>query len=119
MKNLHDSLKEWLPEVGRRLDGAGAGAHLEYVGRVIAIGDGIATISGLPFAKLGEVLRLEDDSLGLVFRVGASDAPMLAHQLGDVAPADLIGLGNHECFAKIMCEGRQSKAFTAFTRLPE
>lgn len=55
----------------------------------------------------------------LVFRVGASDAPMLAHQLGDVAPADLIGLGNHECFAKIMCEGRQSKAFTAFTRLPE
>lgn len=54
----------------------------------------------------------------LIFRVGASDAPMLAHQLGDVAPADLIGLANHECFAKVMSEGRQSKAFTAFTIPP-
>lgn len=54
----------------------------------------------------------------MVFRVGASDAPLLAHQLGDVEPRDLIGLGNHECYAKIMIEGRQSKAFTAFTHAP-
>lgn len=55
----------------------------------------------------------------LVFRVGASDAPLLAHQLGEVEPRDLIGLANHECFAKVMTDGRQSKAFTAFTHPPE
>ncbi len=47
----------------------------------------------------------------LVFRVGAPDAPLLANQLGQIEPRDLIGLGNHECFAKVMTEGRQSKAF--------
>lgn len=54
----------------------------------------------------------------LVFRVGAPDAPLLANQLGQVEPRDLIGLGNHECFAKVMTDGRQSKAFTAFTHAP-
>lgn len=54
----------------------------------------------------------------LVFRVGAQDASTLAYQLGDVAAGDLIGLANHECFAKVMSEGRQSKAFTAFTAPP-
>ncbi|WP_417519711.1 type IV secretory system conjugative DNA transfer family protein [Minwuia sp.] len=52
----------------------------------------------------------------MVFRVGATDAPMLANQLGDVHPRDLIGLANFECFARVMVDGAQSKPFSAFTR---
>lgn len=54
----------------------------------------------------------------MVFRVGASDAPILCQQLGDVEPRDLLGLANYECFARVMIEGRQSKPFTAFTTRP-
>lgn len=52
----------------------------------------------------------------MVFRVGATDAPMLANQLGNVHPRDLIGLANFECFARVMIDGNQSKPFSAFTR---
>ena len=49
------------------------------------------------------------------FRVGASDAPILAHQLGEVSPRDLIGLANYEMFIKLMIDGAQSKVFSAAT----
>lgn len=52
-----------------------------------------------------------------IFRVGAEDAPLLATQLGRVSPQDLVGLQNHECFAKVMIDGTQSKPFTVFTRM--
>lgn len=54
----------------------------------------------------------------MIFRLGATDAPMLANQLGDVHPRDLIGLANFECFARVMVDGVQSKPFSAFTRNP-
>ena len=47
------------------------------------------------------------------FRVGASDAPILARQLGDVLPRDLVGLANYEMFIKLMIDGAQSKVFSA------
>lgn len=50
------------------------------------------------------------------FRVGASDAPILAHQLGGVSPRDLIGMENYEMFIKLMIDGAQSKVFSAATR---
>ncbi|MBV1865784.1 MAG: type IV secretion system DNA-binding domain-containing protein [Rhodobacteraceae bacterium] len=50
------------------------------------------------------------------FRVGATDAPILAHQLGAVLPRDLIGMANYELFIKLMIEGVQSKVFSASTR---
>ncbi|MEL6503592.1 MAG: type IV secretion system DNA-binding domain-containing protein [Pseudomonadota bacterium] len=54
----------------------------------------------------------------MVFRVGATDAPKLAKQLGsDVpAPADLINLANYDAFMKLMIAGKQTKAFSVRTR---
>jgi F-type H+-transporting ATPase subunit alpha len=43
---------------------------LEYVGTVDHVGDGVAAISGLPWTRLDELLRFEDGTLGLAFRVG-------------------------------------------------
>lgn len=39
-------------------------------GSVIAVGDGIAWVSGLPSAQIDEVLLFEDGSTGLVFQLG-------------------------------------------------
>jgi F-type H+-transporting ATPase subunit alpha len=40
-------------------------------GSVIAVGDGIAWVDGLPSAQVDEVLRFEDGSSGQVFQLGA------------------------------------------------
>jgi DNA helicase HerA-like ATPase len=51
------------------------------------------------------------------FRVGATDAAILAKQFGsDVPePRDLVGLANYEFFVKLMIDGTQSKPFSART----
>jgi len=51
----------------------------------------------------------------IVFRIGAKDAPVMAQQLGEVHPSDLINLPNYRMFIKLMIDGIQSKAFTART----
>lgn len=73
--------------------------------------------------------RLDDDIreaiLGNVgtlisFRVGATDAALLARQFGaDVPlPRDLVGLANYEMFVKLMVDGVQTKPFSAKTLPP-
>jgi len=54
----------------------------------------------------------------MAFRIGATDAPILAHQLRGVLPRDLIGLANYEMFMKLMIGGEQSKVFSASTTSP-
>ena len=51
----------------------------------------------------------------IVFRVGALDAPLIAKQLGQVDPDDLINLPNYYNFTKLMIKGVRSKAFSART----
>jgi type IV secretory pathway TraG/TraD family ATPase VirD4 len=51
----------------------------------------------------------------IAFRVGATDAPVLAKQFGaDVPqPRDLVGLANYEMFVRLMIDGQPSKPFSA------
>ncbi len=69
MKPLRDDLARWLPSARGRLGGLEVGPSLEHVGTVEHIGDGVATIVGLPWTRLDELLRFEDGTLGLAFRV--------------------------------------------------
>ncbi|MNR57421.1 hypothetical protein D3C85_1781990 [compost metagenome] len=48
------------------------------------------------------------------FRVGASDAALLAKQFGDdlPLPRDLTSLANYETFTKLMVDGLQTKPFS-------
>ena len=64
-----------------------------------------------------EVLEAVFGNVGTVmsFRIGAHDAPMIAKQLGEIEPRDLINLGNHELNMKLMIDGVASKAFSAKT----
>ena len=51
----------------------------------------------------------------LSFRVGATDAAILAKQFGAKIPTthDLVGLPNHQMYLKLMIDGHQSKPFSA------
>ncbi len=41
----------------------------EQVGRIVEVGDGIARVSGLPLAKVNELLEFEDGTLGLAMNL--------------------------------------------------
>lgn len=54
------------------------------------------------------------------FRVGATDAAVLARQFGNQIPsaADLVGLPNFQMYVKLMVDGEQTKPFSARTLSP-
>ncbi len=90
----------WLDSARRRVAAAALGPELREVGYVISVGDGIATISGLPGARLDEVLRfgsgelgfvqtLDADRIGCVLldETGALEAGEIVHCTGEVVRA--------------------------------
>ena len=48
-----------------------------------------------------------------VFRVGAPDAMVLARQLDDLPPRDLVTLPNYRAYVQLMVDGQKSKTFSA------
>ena len=54
------------------------------------------------------------------FRVGASDATLIAKQLGTKLPevSDLVILPNYEMYVKLMIDGNQSKPLSGRTLRP-
>jgi len=69
MKPLRDDLAAWLTSARRQLHDIEAEPTFEHVGLVEHIGDGVATISGLPWTRLDELLRFADGTLGLASHV--------------------------------------------------
>ena len=69
MNPLREDIATWLPAARQRLRDMRVEPTLEHVGVVERVGDGVATISGLPWTRLDELLRFEDGTLGLAFRV--------------------------------------------------
>jgi F-type H+-transporting ATPase subunit alpha len=55
---LRRHVAEYTPEVGS-----------EQVGRIVEVGDGIARVSGLPGARVNELLEFEDGTLGLALNL--------------------------------------------------
>jgi F-type H+-transporting ATPase subunit alpha len=56
----------WLDAARKKLDAASLGAKAEEIGRVEEVGDGIALVSGLPDARLAELLEFEKGQFGFV-----------------------------------------------------
>ena len=44
-------------------------ASLDHVGIVERVGDGVATVKGLPWTRLDELVRFEDGTMGLALTV--------------------------------------------------
>ena len=57
-------LDRWLLDAKARVGAAALAATTEHVGRVEAVADGIATVSGLPETRLDELLRFEGGQTG-------------------------------------------------------
>ena len=57
----------------------------------------------------------------MAFRTGATDAAILARQLGADVPSerDLVLLPNYEMYVKLMIEGAQGKPFSAKSLPPQ
>jgi F-type H+-transporting ATPase subunit alpha len=58
--------ESWLGAAREKLDAVALGAKGEEIGRVEEVGDGIALISGLPDARLAELLKFEKGQFGFV-----------------------------------------------------
>ncbi len=95
MKSLRSGLKDWLGAAPGALDRLNVGARVEHVGRVVRVGDGVASIAGLPQTRLSELLRFEDGSIGLALHVDESlvECMLLAGGAGAVAGTRVFGTG--------------------------
>jgi F-type H+-transporting ATPase subunit alpha len=75
------------PELpSRKPDGYRLQLRISEIGKLVAIGDGIAWIEGLPSAAMDEILRFEDGSEALVFHLGVRRiGTILLSQKGSLA----------------------------------
>ncbi|HMK87245.1 MAG TPA: F0F1 ATP synthase subunit alpha [Steroidobacteraceae bacterium] len=70
MPTVAEGLQQWAQEARKRLDGLALEPRLEHVGRVAQVGDGIATVQGLPQTRLDELLIFEGGVRGLAVDLG-------------------------------------------------
>jgi F-type H+-transporting ATPase subunit alpha len=66
MTTLLESLDAWLPRARSTLAGVVLEPEIAEIGRIEAVSDGVAQISGLPSARLNELLRFENGDVGFV-----------------------------------------------------
>jgi F-type H+-transporting ATPase subunit alpha len=83
MKPLAEDLRAWIDQSRQRVATMQLHPRLERVGRVVQIGDGIATVSGLPDTRLDELLVFESGVQGLAFSL--EEATIGCVLLGDMA----------------------------------
>ncbi|MGA7326664.1 MAG: F0F1 ATP synthase subunit alpha [Rhodomicrobium sp.] len=65
MPTLTDDLHDWLSQSRGRIGALSLEPQLEQIGRVVQIGDGVATVQGLPETRLDELLVFEGGVRGL------------------------------------------------------
>ena len=70
---LAELVTSWLGNLRDGLGERGEPGRREYVGRIVNVADGVATISGLPDARFNELLRFPGDVYGLVFNLDPED----------------------------------------------
>ncbi len=70
MSSLAEELQDWLKTSRDRLGTLALEPHLEQIGRVVQIGDGVATVQGLPKTRLDELLVFAGGTRGLAVDLG-------------------------------------------------
>jgi F-type H+/Na+-transporting ATPase subunit alpha len=89
MATLADDLQVWLGQSRRRIATVALEPRLEHIGRVAQLGDGVATVIGLPETRLDELLIFEGGVRGLALDLG--EAAIGVVLLGDTGA---IGAGS-------------------------
>ncbi len=70
MATLADELQAWLGQNRQRIGNVALAPRLEQVGRVARVGDGVATVVGLPDTRLDELLVFDGGVRGLAVDLG-------------------------------------------------
>ena len=70
MTTLAEDLHTWIERGRQRIGALPMAPQLERVGRVLQIGDGVASVSGLPDTRLDELLLFEGGVHGLAVDLG-------------------------------------------------
>jgi len=70
MATLAEDLRGWLDHSRRRVGALALEPRIEQIGRVVQTGDGVATVRGLPDARLDELLVFEGGVRGLAVDLG-------------------------------------------------
>ncbi len=70
MATLTDELHDWLDKSRQKIAAMPLDPRLEQIGRVVQVGDGVATVRGLPGARLDELLIFEGGERGLAVDLG-------------------------------------------------
>lgn len=96
MKSLRSGLKQWLGAAPDALDRLNVGARAEHVGRVLRIGDGVASVGGLPATRLNELMHFEDGTTGLALYVDESIVECMLLTEGAEAAAGMRVQGTGE-----------------------
>lgn len=65
MATLDEDLRQWAGRSRDRIRALPLKPQLERIGRVTQVGDGVATVTGLPDTRLDELLTFEDGARGL------------------------------------------------------
>ena len=85
------SASSWREQAADRITGVALGPVVEAFGRVRGLGDGIAFVTGLPSARLDEVLRFAGGPLGFVHTLEADAIGcVLLDSAAAVAAGDLV-----------------------------
>jgi F-type H+-transporting ATPase subunit alpha len=71
MTTLTEELFDWASRSRKRIADASLEPRVEQIGRVVHVGDGVATVRGLPAARLDELLVFEGGSQGLAVDLAA------------------------------------------------
>ena len=83
MATLADDLQAWLGQSRQRIGNLALEPRLEQVGHVAQVGDGVATVTGLPETRLDELLVFDGGVRGLAVDLGEETIGCVL--LGDTA----------------------------------
>ena len=83
MPTLIDDLRAWVDRSRQRIGTAALEPRMEPIGRVVQVGDGVATVMGLPQTRLDELLVFEGGVRGVA--VDLAEETMGCVLLGDPA----------------------------------
>ncbi len=91
MATLVDDLHAWLDESRQRIGSVVLAPRLEQIGRVAQIGDGVATVTGLPETRLDELLVFDGGVRGLAVDLGAATiGVVLLGDAGAIAAGSIV-----------------------------
>ena len=92
---LSDAAREWIDAASRKLGEVDLSPRLERIGRVEGVGDGVATLSGLPHTRLDELLRFADGTQGLAMTIDEHSVGCVLLSAGDgiSAGSQVFGTG--------------------------